>query len=57
MVGSRLVRLIEKHAEELALGLTEKLRQSELTSDFREIPAAELEKTTAELYRHLGSGY
>jgi hypothetical protein len=54
MVGSRLVHLIEKHAEELALGLTAKLRQSELTSDFREIPAEELEKTTAELYRHLG---
>lgn len=54
MVGSRLVRLIERHADELASGLTTKLRQSELTSDFRTIPAEELQRTTAELYHNLG---
>lgn len=54
MVGSRLVHLIEKHAEELAAGLTTKLRQSDLTSDFRKVPAEDLQKTTAELYRNLG---
>jgi hypothetical protein len=54
MLGSRLVHLIERHAEELATGLTEKLRKSELTSDFRKIPAGELQRTTAELYRNLG---
>jgi len=54
MVGSRLVHLIERHAEELATGLTAKLRQSELTSDFGKIPAEELQRTTAELYRNLG---
>jgi len=54
MIGTRLVRLIEKHADELAIGLTEKLRQLELTSDFRRIPAEELEITSAELYRNLG---
>jgi hypothetical protein len=54
MVGTRLVRLIEKHADELAIGLTAKLRKSELTSDFRKIPPEELRSTTAELYRNLG---
>jgi hypothetical protein len=48
------VHLIERHADELATGLTAKLRQSELTSDFRKIPPEELQKTTAELYRNLG---
>lgn len=54
MLGSRLMRLIEKNGEELAIGLTAKLRQSDLTSDFRKIPADELQRTTAELYRNLG---
>jgi hypothetical protein len=54
MGGSRLVRLIERHSEELAIGLTAKLRQSERTADFRKIPAEELQKTTAGLYRNLG---
>ena len=54
MIGTRLVHLIEKHADDLAIGLTAKLRQSELTSDFCRVPAEELQKTTAELYRNLG---
>jgi hypothetical protein len=54
MLGSRLMRLIERHAEELAIGLTVKLGRSELTSDFREIPAEEVQQTTTELYRNLG---
>jgi len=54
MVGSRLVRLIERHSEELAMGLAAKLKQSERTSDFRRIPSGELQKTTAELYHNLG---
>ena len=54
MIGTRLVHLIERHADDLATGLTAKLRQSELTSDFREIPSEELRKATAELYRNLG---
>jgi hypothetical protein len=54
MGGSRLVRLIERHSEELAIGLTAKLRQSERTVDFRKIPAEELQKTTSALYRNLG---
>jgi hypothetical protein len=54
MIGTRLVHLIERHADELAMGLTMKLRESELTSDFRKVPADELQKTTADLYRNLG---
>jgi hypothetical protein len=54
MGGSRLVGLIERHSEELAIGLTAKLRQSERTADFRKIPAEELQRTTAALYRNLG---
>ena len=54
MIGTRLLHLIERHADELAIGLTAKLRQSELTSDFRKLPPEELRKTTAELYRDLG---
>jgi hypothetical protein len=54
MGGSTLVRLIERHSEELAIGLTTKLRQSERTADFRKIPAEELQRTAAALYRNLG---
>jgi hypothetical protein len=54
MLESRLVHLIENHAEELAIGLTAKLSQSERTKDFAKIPPGELQRTTAELYRHLG---
>src|ERR1700741_5488988 len=54
MGGSRLVRLIARHSEALAMGLTAKLRQSERTTDFQKIPAMELQKTTAALYHNLG---
>jgi hypothetical protein len=50
----KLVRLIEKHSEELVGGLTEQIHLSERTSDFRKIPAAELELAAAEVYRNLG---
>jgi hypothetical protein len=54
MLGSRLVHMIEEHADDLANGLTAKLAQSNLTSDFRKIPTEELQKAAAELYRNLG---
>jgi hypothetical protein len=50
----KLVRLIEKHSEELVGGLTEQIHLSERTSDFRKIPVAELELAAAEVYRNLG---
>lgn len=54
MLGLRLMHLIEEHSEELASGLTQKLRLAERTSDFRNIPTEELEMAAAELYRNLG---
>ncbi len=54
MVGTRLVRLVEKHSHELAIGLTAELLKSERTCDFRKIPREELQHTTAEVYCNLG---
>jgi hypothetical protein len=50
----KLVRLIEAHSEALANGLTEQIRNSERTSDFRKIPKHELQLATTEVYRNLG---
>lgn len=54
MLGMRLVRLIEAHSERLSRGLTEQIRNSERTSDFKKIPAEDLQRATTELYRNLG---
>ena len=53
MLSLRLVRLIESHSEELALGLTQQVWDSERTSDFKEIPRDELRLAAAEVYRNL----
>src|SRR6476620_8402542 len=42
MLAMRFVRLIEAHSEVLSKGLTEQIRKSDRTSDFRKIPAQEL---------------
>jgi hypothetical protein len=54
MVGLKLVRLIERHAERLAGGVTEQIRAAERTSDFRKIPAKDLQLAAADVYRNLG---
>ena len=54
MLGSRLVRLIERHSEQLADGLMSKLRNSDRTSEYRKIPQDELHKAAHEIYRNLG---
>lgn len=54
MLGTRLVRLIERHSEALSLGLTEKIRNSDRTSDFRKIPPKDLRLAATEVYRNLG---
>lgn len=54
MVGLKLVRLIEGHSERLSRALTEQIRKSERTSDFRKIPAKDLQLAAAEVYRNLG---
>ncbi len=54
MLTLKLVRLIEKHSEQLAGELTQQIVLSERTSDFRKIPPVDLELAAAELYRNLG---
>jgi hypothetical protein len=54
MMGLKLVRLIERHSETLARGLTEEIRESERTSDFRKIPSKSLQLAADEVYRNLG---
>jgi hypothetical protein len=54
MLGLRLMRQIERHSQELALGLAEKLQAAERTSDFRKIPSDELELAAGQIYGNLG---
>lgn len=54
MLGMKLVHLIEKHSEILSRSLTENIRASDRTSDFRKIPAEELQRAARELYHNLG---
>ena len=54
MVGGHLVRLIERHADELAEGLLKKLRNSDRTTEFRKIPVNELKNGAREIYNNLG---
>ena len=54
MLGLRFMRLIERHSEELASGLTQKLLAAERTSDFRKIPHDRLELAATDVYRNLG---
>ena len=54
MVALKLVRLIERHSEELVQGLAEQIQTSARMCDFRKIPPADLELAAAEVYRNLG---
>jgi len=54
MLSYRLVRLIESHADALALGLEERVRTSSQVSHFHHIPGHELRERVFEIYRHLG---
>ena len=54
MLALKLVRLIERHSEELAAGLTKRILDSERTCDFHKIPPQRLELAAAEVYRNLG---
>lgn len=53
MLGLKLVRLIERNSEKLALGLTERLGSSERVSDFKNIPSEELRSAAFEVYHNL----
>lgn len=54
MLAYRLVRLIETHSDQLALGLMEKLRTCEKTRDFVNVPQEEFRQRVYEIYRNLG---
>jgi len=54
MLGGHLVRLIERHADQLAEGLTKKLRSSDRTLEFRKVPQEELKNGAREIYTNLG---
>jgi uncharacterized membrane protein YheB (UPF0754 family) len=54
MVGLKLVRLIERHSERLSQALTEQIRKSDRTSDFRKIPVKDLQLAASEVYHNLG---
>lgn len=54
MLGTRLVRLIEKHSDTLSGELMEKVLQSEHTADFRKIPRENLQLAATDVYRNLG---
>jgi hypothetical protein len=53
MLAVRLVRLIEKHCDELSRELSEKVWNSPRCSDLHKVPANELEACTREIYRNL----
>ena len=54
MLAMKLVRLIETHSEALSRSLTQQIRNSDRTSDFRNIPAEDLRLAATEVYRNLG---
>ena len=56
MLALKLVRLIEEHSAELAMGLTDKLRHSERTRDFCKVSSEGLCLAAAEIYHNLGEG-
>lgn len=54
MLGMRLVRLIEAHSEALSRKVTELIRTSDRTADFRGIRQEDMQRRVAEIYRNLG---
>ncbi len=54
MLAYRLVRLIETHSDQLALGLMEKINVCDKTPDFRRVPQEEFRQRVYEIYRNLG---
>ncbi len=53
MLGLKLVRLIEKHCEDVAEGLMAKLLSSERTPGYRKLNKDELRISLVSLYSHL----
>ncbi len=53
MLATRLVRLIEEHADDLANGLIERLHHSSRTVDYFKIPDDEMRRDAGAIYRQL----
>ena len=54
MIALRLVRLVERHSDELAAELTTKLETSSRTTELRKVPVEELRQHIQEILRHFG---
>lgn len=54
MIASKMVHLIEKHSDELAETLTNKLHRSERTAGYLRVPHQELLRAVRDVYRNLG---
>ncbi|HLK34560.1 MAG TPA: hypothetical protein VKT29_15805 [Terriglobales bacterium] len=55
LLAYHLVRLIERHADELANSLSQQVQESSRTADFcRHVPAPDLKLRVYEIYRDLG---
>jgi hypothetical protein len=54
MIALGLVRVIERHSDELAAELIAKLETSARTADLRKVPVEELRRGIQEILRHLG---
>ncbi len=53
MLAVKLVKLIEKHSDQLSQELSEKVWNSPRCSDLHKVPADELQARTREIYRNL----
>jgi hypothetical protein len=54
MIAMRLVKLIERHSDELAAGLVDRICHSSRTVSYLQIPKEDLHKDIVGLYRNLG---
>ena len=54
MMLYRLVHLIETHSQALASCLVDRVRGSDATPDYKNVPPDELRQVVYEIYRHLG---
>jgi hypothetical protein len=54
MIALGLVRVIERHSDELAAELMAKLETSSRTTDLRRVPVEELRRGIQEIFWHLG---
>ena len=54
MLAYKLVRLIETNSAALAAGLLSKVRSSELTRSYQNVPSADLKDRVGDIYSHLG---